>query len=153
MSSIKVASVTSTIHAPIEHVWAIVSAFSAIKAWMPSIDSCSATGNSLGSVRTINWAGSIVVETLDLLDEANHEISYYLKESSSLPLRNPRGRITLMKKDDKTTQITWNTEATSFAPEVDDSGRNALAGMFEKFIATSIESLKASLEPAKVRLS
>lgn len=152
MPPIQLANKSATINAPIGDVWAIVSAFSAVKAWIPSIDSCTANGNSLGSVRSVGWGGNITEETLDVLDPLKHEISYIFTDSPALPLHKARGKITLAALGEKATQISWVAEAESFVSKAGDVEKAFVQTVLSRFIESSIEGLKASVEPATIHL-
>ncbi|KAH4192987.1 hypothetical protein HBI25_208690 [Parastagonospora nodorum] len=76
-----VCKVVETIEQPVEVVWALVSAFGAIKAWIPAIATCIVLKDrpqppSYGAVRLANASGSELEEILEIWDAKNHFISY-----------------------------------------------------------------------------
>jgi uncharacterized protein YndB with AHSA1/START domain len=130
-----------TINLPVDNVWAVVSAFGAIKTWMPTIERCRVEGEGIGAVRTVEFGGNSMQEKLEKLDSQNHTISYQFVEPTGMPLEGGYGTISLKAVNDGTTSITWVADAE----KVNDEGKQLLAGMLSTFIQKSIVGLKGAL--------
>lgn len=152
MPSIQLVEVSSQIEAPIENVWSVLSAFSAIKAWIPSIDSCTSTGNSVGSVRRVGWGANITEETLDVCDPIEHKISYTFTDGPALPLRKAYGKIILTSLGDHATEIVWTAGAAAYASGAGEVEKNFVKVVLNRFVETSVESLKVAMKPASIQL-
>jgi len=136
---------TDIIEHPVEDVWALVSSFGAIKAWMPAVESCSVDGVGVGAVRTVHTPGNIIKEKLEFFDPTAHTISYRQLDPTGLPMSGGFGTIRLEAKG-KTTKITYLVDAE----EVDDASKETIQAIFKPFLLASIAGLKEVLgRPAK----
>ncbi|CAM6004987.1 unnamed protein product [Sphagnum balticum] len=140
---------TDVIQHPLENVWALVSSFGAIKAWMPFIDSCSIDGVGIGAIRTIQVSGDTMKERLEVVNPDTFTISYRLLEPTGLPISGGYGTIRLDSKGEKTTQITWVIDAE----EIASASKQIVVEKFKPLILSSIDGLKEVLgRQAKPRI-
>lgn len=102
---------------PLEAVWSLVSSFGAIQAWMPSITYCAVDGYGIGATRTVVGLAGEVKETLEVLDDKEHILSYRIQDPVPLPVKGGFGWWKLEKKGEKRTQVTWRAEAEDIKPE------------------------------------
>ena len=130
-----------TISLPVDNVWAVVSAFGAIKTWIPTIERCKVEGQGIGAVRTVEFGGTSMQEKLEQLDPQTHTISYRFVDPTGMPLEGGYGTISLKAVNDDTTSITWVADAE----KVSDEGKQILTGMLSTFIQKSIRGLKDAL--------
>ena len=70
--------------------WARIKDFNALQTWHPAIESSTTTdGNNVGSVRTLNLkGGGRIVEELEAYSEADHKMSYRMKDPGPVPVSN-----------------------------------------------------------------
>lgn len=126
---------------PIGEVWSIISAFGAIKTWIPTLDSCSADGIGIGAIRTATTGGNSVREQLEILDTTTHSVSYQLLEPTGLPMKKGYGTLWLRENGDGVTEITWLSDAE----EVSEEGKKTIQAVFGPFMRKAIGGLKAVL--------
>ncbi|KAH6955743.1 hypothetical protein BKA56DRAFT_603576 [Ilyonectria sp. MPI-CAGE-AT-0026] len=131
----------TTIDQPIEMVWAIVGAFSGIKCWMPGIDSCEVFPNEKGEINGIGATRRVrnttenmfVKETLEILDNKNHYISYRLHDDGhGFPFKGCRGNNKLTAKGENCTEFKWWTDADEISPEGVEFAAPKLAPFFKQ---------------------
>ncbi|MFN0091163.1 MAG: SRPBCC family protein [Acidimicrobiales bacterium] len=130
------AEVNDTINAPIEKVWALATDFVGIDKIMSGIDTCEGEGEGVGSVRrlTLNGAEGIVVERLERLDEAAHELDYSITEetTAAMPFREYLATIKLTAAGDAT-QVNWSSR---FEPQIaEDKAVRFARGIYTAGIA------------------
>ena len=130
-----------TLDFPISQVWSVLSAFGAIKTWMPTIEACEADGDRVGAVRTVWYGGTSIQERLEVHDPQSHTVAYRMLEPTGLPLKGAYGTVSLEAADNKTTRLTW----TADAEEVDEQAKIVVRGVFEPFIKISIVGLTEAL--------
>lgn len=119
---IHICKVTETIDRPIDVVWSFVSAFGAIKGWMPGIDTCLIREDkpqppTYGAVRAVANLGMVMEETLEIFDVKEHFTSYCLRDPCPWPLKRCRGSLKLDAIGEDKTRITWSTDAEEITPE------------------------------------
>lgn len=70
--------------------WAQIKDFNGMPSWHPAIESSTATdGNNVGSVRTLVLKGGAkVVEELEGYSDADHKLSYRMKDPGPVPVNN-----------------------------------------------------------------
>lgn len=135
------ATLSRVIDAPIGEVWAITSAFGAIRAWMPGIDKVSVEGAGIGARRTVATRGTVAVETLIELDGEKHRVRYTIAAPGMDRIRNLVGGTDLVALDDRSTRITWVAEVDS--AEGDPA---PIAAYLGGFIAESLAGLGAFMQ-------
>ncbi|EXJ79877.1 hypothetical protein A1O3_08162 [Capronia epimyces CBS 606.96] len=141
MSRTLVAREKDTLKLPVENVWAVVSAFGAVKTWIPTIGGTTVTGQGIGAVRSVEFLGNVLQEKLEVSDADSHTVSYRIIDSDALPFKGGYGSVALEPVDDKTTAITWSCDAE----EVDADGIQAVSGTLSVFIKSAIQGLKDAL--------
>jgi len=134
--------ISETLDHPIGVVWAIVSGFGAIRAWIDGIESCSLEGAAVGSIRTVVRGGSVTRERLETIDPTRHIISYALIEPHRLPATGVRSTIQLNALDASHTRLTWWSEASEIHAPHDE-----IATFVGTFFAASVSRLSGLLGP------
>jgi len=119
---IHICQVVETIDRPIEEVWTVVSAFGAIKMWIPGIDTCHIIEDKpqppeYGAVRAVANLGMVMEETLEIWDIKGRFISYRLKDPCPWPLKGCRGSIRMTAKGKESTELTWSADAEEISEE------------------------------------
>ncbi|KAJ9643329.1 hypothetical protein H2204_002225 [Knufia peltigerae] len=129
---------------PIEQIWALLSSFGALKAWMP-IKSCTVDGHGIGTVRTVMAGGvaasaSRAYETLEVLDQEQHLISYKVEfEGGQVPTLY--GNWKLESRGEGSTTVTWWIDSK----EATEDAIPAIAATFEPFVLEALRGLKKAL--------
>ncbi|CZR53551.1 uncharacterized protein PAC_03430 [Phialocephala subalpina] len=138
----------ATIDHPLPNVWSLVSSFGAIKAWVPAIDGCTISGQSIGAIRTVSMLGSIFNERLEVLDHELHIVSYRILEPIGFPVFGMYGTISVKESGERKTEITWTCDAE----KVEEEGVDVLKELMVKFIPSSISGLVVALQRPAVPL-
>ena len=141
MSRTLICKESDTIDSTVEEVWSILSAFGSIKAWMPTIDSCTTDGIQVGAIRTVYSGGNALKEQLQVWDPKTHTVSYRMLDPTGMPAKGAFGTVSLEAKGEKSTGITWVADAE----EVDEESAKVMGGVFTPFIKKSIGGLKSTL--------
>ena len=97
------------INAESEKVWKIVKNFKDFK-WNKDIDNCSATENTIGSERLIEFSnGSKVKQKLEKLDDKKMMIAWRIIETDNkmIPVNSYAAKVFVKKNDDKTSTINY----------------------------------------------
>ncbi|EXJ68319.1 uncharacterized protein A1O5_08934, partial [Cladophialophora psammophila CBS 110553] len=119
---IEICELVETIERPIEMVWSVISAFGAIKTWMPGIETCYVREDkpqppTYGATRAVANLGIVMEETLEIWDLKEHFISYRLQDGGPWPIKGCRGSIRLRKLDADKTEVTWRADAAEVSSE------------------------------------
>jgi hypothetical protein len=118
-----------TIHAPVDIVWQVISDLRAACQYLTGVVNCTVEGEGVGALRTLTSAdGSTVVERLETLDEATHQLSYFLL--SDTPFRNAVTTVAVRELGPNQAELAWSTtfEADGLpASEAVDLLKGALA--------------------------
>lgn len=143
---IHICKVTETIKVPVEMVWSVVSAFGAIKMWMPGIDSCHVKEDgpqppTVGAVRAVANLGMVMEETLEVWDLKEHYTVYRLKDPCPWPLKGCRGSIRATSKGDNTTELVWSVDAE----EISEEASKQVGAALIPFINSGIGELRRVL--------
>ncbi|KAJ9646681.1 hypothetical protein H2204_000373 [Knufia peltigerae] len=133
---------------PVEEIWSLLSSFGANKAWMP-IKSCTIDGHGVGATRTVMARGdmtesaSFAYETLEVLDDERHHISYRVQDEhrEGLPVRGFFGNWKLESQGANSTLLTWWIDAEQVTPEAIPELIETLGPFMDK----SLEGLKRAL--------
>jgi carbon monoxide dehydrogenase subunit G len=114
---------------PADEVWAVVSDFGGLDAWMPGIESCELEGDT----RKLSAMGMEITEQLRTKDDATRTLAYSVV---GLPgLESHLATITV-HPDGDTSRVTWAFEAEP------DSMSNFMDGTYK----SGIEALKKHCE-------
>lgn len=125
----------------VEKVWRIVSDFSGVAAWIPTVSDCVVKGEGVGAVRTVTQAGTRFDEALEILNTDKHLISYRILDPTPFPMQGAFGTIQVEQKDAQQCRITWTADAES----VDEQGMLVVQSAMKAFIKSSIGGFKAVL--------
>lgn len=100
------ASSKTTIRAPADAIWRLLSDFGAAGRHLAEVVACTVAGTGVGAVRTLTYAdGSVIVERLEALDEAAHRLSYALLTDT--PFRDCLTTITMHDLGLAQCEVTW----------------------------------------------
>lgn len=131
--------VTKTVNAPVDEVWAIISAWGSERLWFPGVAKSSVKGFGIGSVRTLTFATAnmSVSETLESANPVTHTISYSIHQNDDR-MKNPRAELSLeaIGGGDQT-RFTW----TGFSDWVDPEYQPTLATMLEGMYNETIDAV------------
>ncbi|MCP4003959.1 MAG: SRPBCC family protein [bacterium] len=135
-------TVIDEIGASADSLWELASAFGDL-SWLPSIESCSAEGEGVGSVRTIMAKGSPkpVQERLDAIDPSTRTYTYSFVGESPLPCENYQATVKLVDLGADRCRIEWRG---SFEPA--GLSEEQLSGIFEAIYRGAIAAYKDKLE-------
>lgn len=131
--------VTKTVNAPVDEVWAIISAWGSERLWFPGVAVSSVKGFGIGSVRTLTFATAnmSVSERLESADPATHTLSYSILQNDDR-MKNPSAQLSLEVLDDgKQTRFTW----TGYSEWVDPEYRPTLTTMLEAMYNQTIDAV------------
>lgn len=131
------------INASAKAVWALAGGFKAIDRWHPDVADSTliGTGKEAGDIRVLKLNNDkTIVEMLESYDE-NEMIFQYRIIESPLPVENYIASITVMSKDDNSTEIIWRSsfnaagvsegEAKELISGIYLTGLNALKRLFK----------------------
>ena len=137
------AQVSKTFNSPIDRTWAIWSSFGAAHL---SIEGCSSSrleGYGVGATRALAFGGAAEVrETLLYVDPASHTFAYTIHDTPGFPARGSLGVVSLLRRGDLQTEITWK----GFAEEVDPGAEARLSERLVGLYNRSIEKARQTLE-------
>ncbi|KAH8752968.1 hypothetical protein F5883DRAFT_690851 [Diaporthe sp. PMI_573] len=128
---------------PIDRTWAIWSSFGAAHLYIDGCSSARLEGYGVGATRTLAFGGGAEMrETLCYMDPGSHTFAYTIDDAPGLPARGSLGLVSLQRRGDGQTEITWKGFAEEVAPEAE-------AGLSEhlvKLYNSSIEKARQTLE-------
>ena len=136
------AVVNETINAPIDAVWANLGNFAGIEPG-PGIDSVAYEGEGVGMVRHIGLPNGLVVERLEVHDQASHTFAYaIINDDCPLPFSDYSARVVMTDNGAGGTDIEWTG---TFEPKgVDDDQAIKIAtGIYTGAIARTRKNLSA----------
>jgi len=101
------AQVVKTVQAPVAAVWKQLGNFAGIQVGGP-IESIAYEGEGVGMIRTIGMGGGVVVERLEVHNEAARRFTYaILNDDSPLPFSGYEATVQLGDNGDDTTTVIW----------------------------------------------
>lgn len=145
MSQLK--QVSKTINAPVEEVWAIISAWGSERLWFPGVSVSSVKGFGVGSVRTLTFgdANMSVSERLDSADPATHTISYSILQTDDR-MKNPRAEIRLEAMNGgEQTRFTW----TGLSDWLDSEYQPTITAILENMYNDTIDAVSRIVSKEK----
>jgi uncharacterized protein YndB with AHSA1/START domain len=136
-------TIKHTIGAPIDRVWAAVSAIGGLDQWFPMIETCRVEGSGVGARRICGLAnGAVLHETVTTIDHAAKRFQYTIADDSPLPVSNYLGTVTLAAAGGGTV-LTWTA-----AFDVDDAAREEMAAMLQGALGDGVQGMAKALEAA-----
>lgn len=139
--------VSKIVNAPVDEVWAIISAWGSERLWFPGVTVSSVKGFGVGSLRTLTFANAnmSVSEKLESADPATHTISYSILQNDDR-MRNPRAELNLeaIGSGDQT-RFTW----TGFSDWVDPEYQPTIATMLENMYNGAIDAVSKVVSKEK----
>lgn len=139
--------VSKIVNAPVDEVWAIISAWGSERLWFPGVTVSSVKGFGIGSLRTLTFANAnmSVSERLESADPATHTISYSILHKDDRT-KNPRAKMSLeaIGGGDQT-RFTW----TGFSDWVDPEYQPTIAAMLENMYNETIDAVSKIVSKEK----
>lgn len=138
------AQVSKTFNSPIDRTWAIWSSFGAAHLYVDGCTSARLEGFGVGATRALAFGGGgfEVRETLLYVDPASHTFAYTIHDTPGFPARGSLGVVSLLRRGDSQTDITWK----GFAEEVDPGAEAGLSEQLVGLYNRSIEKARQTLE-------
>lgn len=134
------AAQTITIHASVDAIWRVISDFSASAKYLAMVTNCSVQGSGIGALRTLTYLdGSVIVERLEMVDEATHGLSYTLLSDTAFG-----SCLTTMALRDLSldqTNLIWTAD---FHPSI--LPVNEVQPLMQSLLAANCQALKQFLE-------
>ena len=129
-----------TIHAPVDTIWQVISDFGAGANYLAMVTNCNVQGNGVGALRTLTYMdGSVILERLEMIDEATHSLAYILLSDTSFG--DCLTTMQLRTLDSNRTELTWTADfqPTSLPP-------NEVIALMEGMLVGNCRALKKLLE-------
>lgn len=137
------AQVSKTFNSPIDRTWAIWSSFGAAQLYIDGCSSARLEGYGVGATRALAFGGCAEMrETLRYIDPGSHTFAYTIEDTPGLPARGSMGVVSLQRRGDQQTEITWK----GFAEEVTPGAEAGLSEQLVKLYIGSIEKARQTLE-------
>lgn len=137
------AQVSKTFNSPIGRTWAIWSSFGAAHLYIDGCSSARLEGYGVGATRVLAFGGGAEMrETLRYIDPGSHTFAYTIEDTPGLPARGSLGVVSLQRRGDQQTEITWK----GFAEEVTPGAEAGLSEQLVKLYTSSIEKARQTLE-------
>lgn len=100
------ASCSTKIHASVDAIWQVICDFSAAGQYLTGVETCTVEDEGVGALRTLTSTdGGMIVERLESLDVATHQLSYSLLTDT--PFRNCLTTISLRELGSTSTELEW----------------------------------------------
>jgi hypothetical protein len=130
----------TTINLPADTVWQVLSDSGAAGQYLTGVVNCMVEGEGVGAQRTLTSAdGSRIVERLETLDEATHQVSYALLTDT--PFRNCLTTMAVRELAPSLTELEWTATF-----EADGLPADEAREMLEGALAANCLALKQFLE-------
>lgn len=130
----------TTIHAPVDAVWQVISDFGAGATYLAMVSHCTVQSKGIGALRTLTYLdGSVIVERLEMVNEASNRLNYSLLTDT--PFGNCLFTMTLKALSTDRTELTW---ATDF--QLTSLPANEAMSLMEGMLAENCQALKQLLE-------
>lgn len=137
------AQVSKTFNSPIDRAWAVWSSFGAAHLYIDGCSSARLDGYGVGATRVLAFGGGIEMrETLRYIDPGSHTFAYTIEDTPGLPAHGSLGVVSLQRRGEKQTDITWK----GFAEEVTPGAEAGLSEQLVKLYTSSIEKARQTLE-------
>jgi hypothetical protein len=134
------ASGKTTISAPADATWQVISDFGAACRHLAGVVNCTVEGKGVGALRTSTYAdGTTIVERLEALDPVAHRLSYTLL--SDTPFRNCLTTVMVRDLGQGQCEVAW---AATF--EADGLPESEAVEMLEGALTDNCLALKQFLE-------
>jgi carbon monoxide dehydrogenase subunit G len=114
---------------PADAVWAVVSEFGGIAAWMPGIDTCRVEGDR----RILDTMGMTITEELVKQDDAGRALTYSIVDGA--PVDRHQAVVTVTPKGDGC-HVTWDVDAEP----------DSMAELMTTIYQSSLDALRAHTE-------
>ena len=129
-----------TIHAPADAIWQVICDLSAACHYLAGVVNCTVAGAGVGALRTLTSVdGSTVVERLEALDQAAHQMSYALLTDT--PFSNCLTTVTVRDLGPRQAELAWSATF-----EADGLPASEAAELMEGALAANCVALKQFME-------
>jgi hypothetical protein len=119
----------SKVNVGADMLWNTIGGFNALPAWHPAVQSSQASGDKVGSTRTLNLAGGgQIVEKLESVSKTEKRYRYSIV-SGPLPVANYEAELLVKDNGDGTSTVTWSSEFQPVGSEGD--AVQAIQGIYQ----------------------
>lgn len=102
-------SISESIPASAEEVWAVIRDFGGISSWLPVAEASEADGDGVGAVRTLALAGGASArERLEAFDDAARSYTYSVIDST-LPMTGYQATISVQEEGPDRSTLAWSS--------------------------------------------
>ena len=137
------ASSSSIINVSADVAWRVISDFGAACQYLVMVEKCTVEGQGIGALRTLTSPdGSTIVERLETLVEASHQLSYVLLTDT--PFRNCVTTMMVRELGQSRAELEW-----SAAFEADGLPAEEARELLEDALTTNCLALKQLLEAGR----
>ncbi len=140
-------SVSKTIKAPADKVWAMISEWDGTHKWIPGVGPVTVEGNGIGSTRSADLDPATgfprrITESLESFDEDAMHFSYKVVGQSPLPITDYLAVMKIAQQGSDSCEVTWEStwEATGALSEAE------LVAAFEGLYGLSLENVCQACE-------
>ena len=135
--------VSSTIHTSADASWQVIGDFGLARPYLARVVNCTVAGAGVGALRTLTSAdGSMIVERLEMLDEAAQRLSYTLLTDT--PFGNCLTTLAVRDLGPSQAELEWSA---TFQP--DGLPPSEAAEMLEGALAANGVALKQFMEAGR----
>ena len=100
----------SKVNVGADMLWNTIGGFNALPAWHPAVQSSEATGDKVGSTRTLNLGGGAqIVERLETVSKEEKRYRYSIL-SSPLPVADYEAELMIKDNGDGTSTVNWSSD-------------------------------------------
>ena len=131
------------VNAPADAIWQVIGDLHAACQYLARVVNCTVEGEGVGALRTLTSAdGSTIVERLEMLDEANHRLSYALLTDT--PFGNCLTTVTVRDLGPRQAELAWSATF-----EADGLPASEAAELMEGALAANCRALKQFMEAGR----
>ena len=140
-------SVSKTINAPGDKVWAMISEWGGTHKWIPGVGPVSTDGEGVGATRSAEldpatgFAGKIT-EALTAFDPEAKQFSYQIVGQSPIPIEDYVAEMSVLERGDSSCEVTWQSTWRANG----DLSEEELQSAFETLYDLSLENVRSATE-------
>jgi hypothetical protein len=129
-----------TIGVPVDAVWQVISDFGAGSTYLAMVTQCLVQGAGTGALRTLTYLdGSVILERLDMIDEAAHSLSYTLLNDT--PFGSCLTTMALRALGPDQSELHWTADFQPTSLPADEA-----LSLMEGMLAGNCQALKQLME-------
>lgn len=123
-------SMETTLNAPADEVWEIVSDFNGLTRFIPAIAASTTEGEGIGAVRTLTLEnGALILEKLESFQESPSRSFSYSIVTSPLPVAGYHATVEVFDIGSSRSNMTWSS---SFEPDgvTEEEAQDVIRGIY-----------------------